>query len=214
MKLSAPITLASRNRGKLAELETLASGALALRLLPAEPEPPEVVEDAATYLGNATKKALAIARFVGGAALADDSGLEVDALGGRPGVLSARYGGPGLSDAERCARLLDELRGASDRAARFRCVLVLAPAPEGGVIAAEGVLEGTIALALRGAHGFGYDPVFVAPELGGRTLAEVAAAEKNLMSHRARAMRALLERIGGSSGPAGAPDLGGAASTG
>lgn len=192
MKIDAPVTLASRNPGKLRELAALCRGELELRLLPASPEPPEVVESHDTYLGNALEKARAVAAFTGGPALADDSGLEVDALPGELGVRSARYGAPGLDDQERCALLLQALDGVHERRARFRCVLVLVA--HDAWISAEGTLEGEIGHAARGAGGFGYDPVFLLPERG-RTLAEVAAAEKNALSHRAAAMRALLARL-------------------
>ena len=192
MRVSGPVTLATRNAGKLAELQALCRGVLELRPLPSDPAPPEVDEDQDSYLGNALKKARAIAAFTGGAALADDSGLEVDALPGELGVRSARYGGPGLDDTGRCARLLAALQGVPQRSARFRCVLVLAQGD--AWVSAEGTLEGEIADAPRGRGGFGYDPVFVLRDRG-VTLAEVAAEEKNALSHRAAAMRALLARI-------------------
>jgi XTP/dITP diphosphohydrolase len=192
MRVLGAVTLATRNAGKLAELQALCRGEVELRLLPTDPAPPEVDEDQNTYLGNALKKARAIAAFTGGAALADDSGLEVDALPGELGVRSARYGGPGLDDTGRCARLLEALRGVRDRRARFRCVVVLAQ--DDAWLEADGTLEGEIADAPRGRRGFGYDPIFVLPERG-RTLAEIAAEEKNALSHRAAAMRALLARI-------------------
>lgn len=192
MKVAGPVTLATRNPGKLRELAALCGDALELRLLPDSPPPPDVPEDHDTYLGNALAKARAIAAFTGGPALADDSGLEVDALPGELGVRSARYGPPGLDDAGRCARLLAALDGVAQRSARFRCVLVLAQGD--AWIAAEGVLEGEIAPAPRGAGGFGYDPVFVLPSRG-VTLAEIPAAEKNATSHRAAAVRALLAKL-------------------
>ncbi|MEY4951230.1 MAG: hypothetical protein RL698_3441 [Pseudomonadota bacterium] len=204
-----PIALASRNAGKLAELRVLSGGRLDLVAMPSDPAPPEVEEDGATYAANAAKKAEAVAAFTGGAALADDSGLEVDALGGAPGVHSARYGGAGLDDAGRCRRLLDEIaqsEARGDRAARrarFRCVLVLADG--GSRLVAEGVLEGEIVSAPRGGGGFGYDPIFAPAELGGRTLAEATAEEKNRISHRARAMAALLAQLDAGDGmPVGA----------
>ncbi|MFN8603892.1 MAG: non-canonical purine NTP pyrophosphatase [Candidatus Binatia bacterium] len=192
MRVSGPVTLATRNTGKLAELQALCRGVLELRPLPSDPAPPEVDEDQDSYLGNALKKARAIAAFTGGAALADDSGLEVDALPGELGVRSARYGGPDLDDAGRCARLLAALQGVPQRSARFRCVLVLAQGD--AWVSAEGTLEGEIADAPRGSGGFGYDPVFVLRDRG-VTLAEIAADEKNALSHRAAAMRALVERL-------------------
>lgn len=192
MRVSGPVTLATRNTGKLAELQALCRGVLELRPLPSDPAPPEVDEDQDSYLGNALKKARAIAAFTGGAALADDSGLEVDTLPGELGVRSARYGGPDLDDAGRCARLLAALQGVPQRSARFRCVLVLAQGD--AWVSAEGTLEGEIADAPRGSGGFGYDPVFVLRDRG-VTLAEIAADEKNALSHRAAAMRALVERL-------------------
>lgn len=194
LRVVGAITLASRNAGKLAELQALAGETLLLRLPSPDRALPEVTEDAETYLGNALAKARAVAAAVGGATLADDSGLEVDALDGAPGVHSARFGGLGLSDAERCALLLESLRGAVARTARFRCVLVLYQG--GDWCSAEGVLEGEITWAPRGARGFGYDPVFAVPALGGRTLAELEPSEKNRISHRAAAVRALLGRLG------------------
>lgn len=192
MRVSGPVTLATRNAGKLAELQALCRGVLELRPLPLDPAPPEVDEDQDSYLGNALKKARAIAAFTGGAALADDSGLEVDTLPGELGVRSARYGGPDLDDAGRCARLLAALQGVPQRSARFRCVLVLAQGD--AWVSAERTLEGEIADAPRGSGGFGYDPVFVLRDRG-VTLAEIAADEKNALSHRAAAMRALVERL-------------------
>ncbi|MFM7142624.1 MAG: RdgB/HAM1 family non-canonical purine NTP pyrophosphatase [Alphaproteobacteria bacterium] len=187
------IALASRNAGKLAELRALSGGRLDLVAMPTDPEPPEVEEDGDTYEANALAKARAVARHVRGPALADDSGLEVDALDGRPGVWSARYGGEGLDDAGRCRRLLEEIGDRGDRAARFVCVLALVDGDR--EVVARGVLDGEIARAPRGASGFGYDPVFVPAGLGGRTFAEATAEEKNRISHRARAMGALLDRL-------------------
>jgi XTP/dITP diphosphohydrolase len=193
LKVHGPVTLASRNPGKLAELRALAGGALELCSMRADLAAQETAEEGATYLENALAKAQAVARATGGPALADDSGLEVDALGGAPGLHSARYGGPGLDDAARSALLLRSLAGASDRRARFRCVLVLA---DGDLwLSSEGLLEGDIAEVPRGAGGFGYDPIFRPLELGGRTLAEASAEEKNAISHRARAMRSLLAML-------------------
>jgi XTP/dITP diphosphohydrolase len=143
------------------------------------------------YAANARAKALAVARAVGGPALADDSGLEVAALDGRPGPRSARYGGPGLDDAGRVARLLAELAasGSRDRRARFVCVAALA-LPDGTVETSRGECAGRMLAAPRGRGGFGYDPVF-APEGETRTLAELGEDEKNRLSHRARAVASL-----------------------
>lgn len=189
--MAETITLATRNPGKLEELTALAGPALRLRLPPDEALLPEVAEDADTYLGNALAKARAFAGAIGGPTLADDSGLEVDALDGAPGVRSARFGGPGLRDAERTALLLETIKGSEQRSARFRCLLVLFRSEEEWW-SAEGVLEGEITLSPRGEGGFGYDPVFAVPALGGRTLAELDPTEKNAVSHRAVAMRELV----------------------
>ena len=143
-----------------------------------------------TYHANALGKARAAARLAGAWALGDDSGIEVDALGGAPGVRSARFGGPGLDDAARCALLLEALRGVppEERTARFRCVVALVDAA-GREHTAEGVAEGVIADAPRGHHGFGYDPLFFYPALR-RTFAELAPEEKARVDHRGRAVRA------------------------
>lgn len=159
----------------------------------------EVVEDRETFEGNARKKAREVAEALAMPALADDSGLEVDALLGAPGVRSARYSGEHATDAENNRKLLSELdalRGVP-RTARFRCVLVLHdPIAPKDAILAEGVCEGEITARARGALGFGYDPIFIVKELGGaRTMAELADAEKNAISHRARAARALAPKL-------------------
>jgi XTP/dITP diphosphohydrolase len=148
--------------------------------------PPESGE---SFQENARQKAVVVAKASGCLAVADDSGLEVDALAGRPGVLSARYAGPGASDADRIALLLRALLATpeAERTARFRCVIAIAE-PNGAVQFAEGVCEGRIARAPRGTHGFGYDPVFEIPSLG-KTFAEVDPAVKNRLSHRALAFR-------------------------
>jgi XTP/dITP diphosphohydrolase len=149
---------------------------------------PEETED--SYRGNALLKARAAAGFSGLLALADDSGLEVDALGGLPGVRSARFGGPGLDDAGRCRRLLEVLREVPDeqRTGRFRCVIAVVE-PHGREDVVDGVVEGVILTAPRGKGGFGYDPLFFYPPLG-RTLAELSETEKAAVSHRGRALAA------------------------
>ena len=150
------------------------------------------VEDGATLIENARIKARAAVRLTGLPAIADDTGLEVDALDGRPGVHAARYAGPGATYADNVAKLLAELRGIPPerRTARFRTVCV-ACGPDGGEAVGEGVLEGRITDVPRGGFGFGYDPVFEVqePGAGARTLAELPADEKNASSHRARAVR-------------------------
>ena len=154
--------------------------------------PPEGLD---SYAVNARAKARVTAAAVGAVALGDDSGLEVDALNGGPGVASARYGGAGLTDTERVERLLAAMAGAPARAARFRCCLALV-APWGVEATVEGVVAGLVTEAPRGAGGFGYDPIFLVPALD-RTLAELRPDEKNRVSHRARAAaaaRPILER--------------------
>ena len=156
----------------------------------------DVVEDGATFAENAAIKARAFAAASGMPALADDSGIEVDALGGRPGVHSARYGGPGLTDKDRVALLLREMDGVPDerRICRYRVVLVLAQPDGGPELTAEGATEGLVAHAAAGQNGFGYDPIFLVPEQG-RTMAQLAPADKDAISHRGRAARAFLERL-------------------
>ena len=195
----APVlVVATGNAGKLAELRALLAP-LPLRVAGlAEFPPVDLPEEGDDYAANAEAKARAAAFALALPALGDDSGLEVDALGGAPGPRSARYGGPGLADADRTALLLRELgaRG-GDRRARFVCVAALA-LPDGAVRSARGTCEGRIGRAPRGANGFGYDPVFE-PDLpggdAGRTFAELDAAAKDHLSHRGRAVRALLPAI-------------------
>lgn len=194
------IVLASANPKKAAELrEVLGAAGLAAELVPRPDDVPEVVEDAPDFLGNARLKAVALSRATGLAALADDSGLEVDALDGAPGVHSARYAGASATDADNVALLLAELervgaREPSQRRARFRCVLVL-ERPDGDEVVAEGTVEGKIAGAPDGDGGFGYDPVFVPDDGDGRTFARMAPAEKHAISHRGRALRALVAQL-------------------
>ena len=188
------LVLATFNPDKARELTALLGDlpfeAVGLSVIPGATLPPEGEE---SYRANALTKARIAVRASGAFALADDSGIEVDALGGGPGVRSARYGGPDLSDAGRCARLLAELKGVPSqrRTARFRCVVALA-SPGGREEVVEGVAEGLIADAPRGGGGFGYDPVFFYPPLD-RTFAELEPAVKNRVSHRARAIAAARE---------------------
>ncbi len=191
----ARLVLATRNAHKAAEISRLlAVSGTSIASLDAFPAFPETVEDRDTLEGNAEKKAVSAARACGTWALADDSGLFVAELGGAPGVLSARWAGPGCSFADNCAKLLKELQGAAGlrRAAYFRTVIALSD-PEGKVEFAEGRLDGLIAEAPRGAGGFGYDPLFTLTD--GRTLAELGPDEKNAISHRGHALRAILPRL-------------------
>ena len=198
------IVLATSNHGKLAELRALL-GDLPVQLRSAAEvlgEQPTIVEDGATFEDNALIKARAIAQATRTLALADDSGLEVDALGGRPGVRSARFAHERATDAENNAALLRELSEVEEsaRSARFRCVLALVdPWHETKVHIAAGSCEGSIARSPRGSGGFGYDPAFVPDDTGPadeRTYAELSAAEKNAISHRGRAVRKLAEHLG------------------
>jgi XTP/dITP diphosphohydrolase len=190
------LVFATRNRGKLVELRDLLPE---LDIAPLDPALPEVVEDADTFAGNAIKKAREVSAATGLPALADDSGLEVDALGGAPGVHSARYAGAGHDDDANNARLLAALVGvpAPRRTARFRAVLALCDVRGRlghGAITAEGACEGVILDAPRGTGGFGYDPLFFAPELA-MTFAEAGTGTKRELSHRARAMAAMRPRL-------------------
>lgn len=195
------LLIATTNAGKQREYRALL-GDLPIPLtwpddeaLTASPKAMQVEETGESYQENAALKALAFARASGLWTLADDSGLDVDALSGAPGVRSARYGEPGFSDADRYRLLLQRLAGVpwEQRTARFRCVIVLA-SPEGQTWATEGAVEGRIAYEPRGAHGFGYDPVFYLPELG-RTMAELPEETKNQLSHRARAAAAMRDLL-------------------
>jgi XTP/dITP diphosphohydrolase len=186
------LLFATTNRGKLAELAALVGPGLEV-VSPADlGSLPEVVEDADTFSKNALKKARELGTATGLAALADDSGLCVDALGGRPGVHSARYD---TDEAKRIARLLRELDGVplEKRTARFRCALALW-LPDGPTVVEEGICEGRIGFSPRGSHGFGYDPIFeVAPQW--KTLAELTITEKAAISHRGRAFELMRPRL-------------------
>ena len=190
------IVVATRNRGKLAEIREALAG-LPLELIAADeiPGAPAVEESGETFFDNAAQKALALARHSGLPALADDSGLEVEALGGAPGIYSARYAGPAATDADNIEKLLAELSGrpGASRSARFVAVIALA-LPGGGIISARGECEGEITREPRGEGGFGYDPVFFHPRFG-RTFAEISSAEKLSVSHRGAALRILRGRI-------------------
>ena len=189
---SPTLVIATMNRGKFREFsELLADLPMRLKSLAEFPGAPAVREDADTYLANAVNKAVSIARWSHCAVLADDSGLEVDALGGAPGVHSARYAGERQDSQANVGKLLGALNGIAlqRRGARFRCVIVVA-CPDGATLTAEGACEGYISEMPRGSHGFGYDPVFV-DHPSGLTFAEMPAERKHQVSHRARACRML-----------------------
>lgn len=186
--------LATANPDKAREIAEILGPAVAL--LPRPETVGEVEEDGSTLVENARLKALALARATGKPAIADDTGLEVDALGGRPGVRSARYASEHATYADNVAKLLSELAGgAGPRTARFRTV-ALAAWPDGRELVAEGFVAGRIAATARGSSGFGYDPLFVPDEGDGRTFAEMSAEEKHVLSHRGRAFRALAALLG------------------
>ena len=191
------MVLASANPKKADEIRWVIGDRLVLVPRPSEDEVPEVVEDEDTVLGNARLKAAALVAATGLAALADDSGLEVDALGGAPGVWSARYAGPAATDADNVAKLLGALADRpepADRTARFRSVVVL-QRPDGTELVADGTVEGHIAPTARGTGGFGYDPVFVPVDGDGRAFAEMARPEKHAISHRGRSLAALVAQL-------------------
>ena len=185
------VVVASKNADKIAEIEAVLAAL----------DPPITVLDGHTWAdveetedsleGNAVLKAAAVVEATGHAAVADDTGLEVAALDGAPGVTTARYAGPDATYDDNVDKMLRELDGVEDRSARFRTAVALVT-PEGDRIVVEGHLDGTIATERRGSGGFGYDPIF---EVDGRTLAEIGVTEKNRMSHRARALRALADRL-------------------
>lgn len=195
--MSGKLVLATGNPGKLMELREMLKD-VSLELLSPEQVGLKlgVTETGSTYQENAALKALYLAGLSGFLSLADDSGLEVDALGGKPGVMSARFGGPGLSDKQRCQLLLKEMQGIprQNRKARFKCVMALAT-PGGRVETRSGCCEGLINYTLAGTNHFGYDPIFLIPELR-KTMAQLSFEEKNLFSHRRQAadkIKSLLE---------------------
>lgn len=200
MSFPETLAIASRNRGKIREILDICAD-WPVRWRTADDDPgaqpwPEAAETGSTYLENALLKAHAVARGLGIPALADDSGIEVDALGGAPGTRSARYAGQGATDELNLSTLIRALAGvpAAGRTARYRAVAVVAW-PDGREVHAEGTCEGTLERRPRGSGGFGYDPVFV-PEGWDRTMAELDPGEKNRISHRGRALRALGDRLG------------------
>lgn len=181
------IVLATRNAGKVKEFQQLLRGfPVEIKNLNDFGPIPEVEEDGETFDDNAYKKASFTARVLGLPAIADDSGLVVGALGGAPGIKSARYAGENATDQENIKKLLGEMEGKSDRRAAFKCVISIA-VPAGPALTYEGSCEGEITTEPKGVSGFGYDPVFYFPEYG-RTFAEISSAEKNRVSHRGKAL--------------------------
>ena len=192
------IVLATRNNKKVEEIKRITEGmAVTIFTLDDFPGCPEVEEDGATFEENAVKKAVTVAQFTGKPALADDSGLEVNALNGAPGTHSARYSGHGANDRKNTEKLLSEMLFLvkSDRKARFVCSIALAM-PDEKVLTFNGYSEGSIGTEPKGANGFGYDPVFY-PEGADRTFAEMSAEEKDSLSHRGNAIRKLQRYLRG-----------------
>jgi len=190
------IVFASKNEGKTRELKALLEG-LKVELLSLRdyPDAPHIEEDGATFYENALKKARIVSEYTGRTVIADDSGLEVDCLGGAPGIHSARYSGAGATDAKNIRKLQEEMEGVpgEQRGAAFRCALVLYRT-DGTFEAFEGELKGTISLEPSGSEGFGYDPVFVVPGYG-MTVAELDPGTKNRISHRGIAFAKLKKSL-------------------
>jgi len=197
-ELTLTLVLATANPDKATEVAAVLAETGTVELLPRPDDIDDVDETGDTLLANARLKAQALVEATNLPAVADDTGLEVDALGGAPGVYSARYAGDGVTYADNVAKLLADLAdlpdGGGERRARFKTV-ALVTFPDGGEIWTEGVVEGRIAVIPRGAGGFGYDPVFIPDEGDGRTFAEMSAEEKNTISHRGRAFRALATEL-------------------
>ena len=191
------LIVATRNAHKTREIGQILDSTVVVQDLTAHPEIPEIAEPGESFEENAKLKAIAVSRQLPGLVTADDSGLEVEALDGAPGIHSARYAGPNASDREKIAKLLCELAKAGaksdQRRARFRCVLAVAR--EGRILAIfEGIVEGKIAEQPRGLHGFGYDPIFI-PDGFEETFAELPEELKNNISHRAKAIRKLQTKL-------------------
>ncbi|MCI8398312.1 MAG: XTP/dITP diphosphatase [Oscillibacter sp.] len=193
--MSEKFVLATHNSGKLSEMRDILAALGVQVISPAEAGVDiEVEETGSTFAENAMLKAKAICEAAGLPAIADDSGLCVDALNGGPGVYSARYGGEGLDDRGRCMLLLEGLRGQTTRAAHFSCAVACA-FPNGDTLTAEGRCDGAIAFAPIGTEGFGYDPVFLVPGKG-KTFGQLSAEEKSAISHRGKALAAFVEKLG------------------
>ena len=186
------LVVASKNPDKIVEIEDLLGESGLAGEIVRDLEWPDVEETGDTLEENAVLKARAVVEATGLPAIADDTGLEVSALEGGPGVHTARFAGPDASYADNVTRLLSELEDVEDRSARFRTVVALV-FPDGVNVVAEGAVQGVITRSVRGSGGFGYDPVF---EIDGRTFAEMSSREKGALSHRSRAIRALLRAVG------------------
>jgi XTP/dITP diphosphohydrolase len=191
------LLIATRNTHKTREIREVLGPEFKVRDLGAHPEVAEIEESGTSFEENAKLKALTVSQQLQGLVIADDSGLEVDAIGGAPGIYSARYAGGTATDREKIDKLLSELTGIGatedGRRARFRCVVALAR--NGNLLGTfEGIVEGRIAYEVCGASGFGYDPIFI-PEGNQRTFGELTAEAKNAISHRAKAIRALAKRV-------------------
>ncbi len=188
------IVLATRNKKKIEEIKRITAGlAILIFTLDDFPDCPEVEEDGVTFKENAIKKAVTIARYTGKPSLADDSGLEVYALNGAPGTLSARYAGDSSDDRKNIEKLLKEMHFIKDRRARFVCCIALA-FPDGYINIFYGYSEGSIGTEPKGSSGFGYDPVFY-PEGYNRTFAEMSDQEKDSLSHRGKALKEIQQFI-------------------
>ncbi|OQX66307.1 MAG: Non-canonical purine NTP pyrophosphatase [Desulfococcus sp. 4484_242] len=188
--MDRPLVLATRNRGKIAEFTELFKGSgIEVRTLDDFGPIPQVVEDGETFEDNAVIKARFTARVLGLPAVADDSGLTVKAIGGEPGVFSARYAGEGAGDMENNLKLLERMKGIEERNAAFICILAIA-VPRGPALIYEGICEGVISTELMGSNGFGYDPLFYYPPLQ-KTFAQMTRGEKNQVSHRGKVMQEL-----------------------
>ncbi|NNG06604.1 MAG: XTP/dITP diphosphatase [Desulfobacteraceae bacterium] len=193
--LEKPLVLATRNQGKISEFEKLLLDfPIEIKSLQDFGPTSPIQEDGETFEENAYKKAHLTARMIGFPVLADDSGLMVDALDGRPGVHSARYAGEKASDKENNLKLLEAMKGVKDRKATFKCVIMIA-VPSGPALTYEGICDGEVAHEMKGTHGFGYDPVFYHPPLK-KTFAQISLEEKNRVSHRGKAMAQLRGEFG------------------
>ena len=194
MNLDRPLVLATKNRGKVSEFKDLFRGFdFEVKSLNDFGPIPPVIEDGETFEDNAVKKAQFTAKVLGLPAIADDSGLTVKALGGEPGVFSARYAGEGATDEANNIKLLKAMKGIEQREAAFICILAIA-VPKGQALIYEGTCEGLITREISGTQGFGYDPIFYYTPLN-KTFAQMSAAEKNGVSHRGRAMAELKREL-------------------